>query len=250
MRKNAKCVLVALLSFCFVVNVNAAECSYEKQVELNNIASTVKATYEEVEIDTGETTIVTENTEEHKMGDVIKITKPGFAVKILNISNDIGVTIEDSYSNSKTYYYSDTDNGSLTLEAVPADDVITYTISVFGFTNDCAGTELRTITVVTPVYNSYSEYLACDNYPEYEYCQKYLTTNTDISFDKFTEGLNQYANQIENNQKVEEENTNKNSIMDFIKKNKQVIILIISVLAVISLIIIIIFMIRKKKRII
>ena len=128
MRKNAKYVLAALLMFCFAGNVNAAECSYKRQVELNDIAATIKAVYEEVEIDTGESTYyVDPETGAVDTSKIISVKNAGFNLKLLNMSENTYVVVNDvTTGNSKTYYYSDSNNGTLELGRKTADQIYTY----------------------------------------------------------------------------------------------------------------------------
>lgn len=248
MRKSAKCVLAALLTLCFAGNVNAAECSYEKQVKLGEIASTVKATYEEVEIDTGETFTALEDTSEFKAGENVKVIKPGFKVSIYNLTKDIGIKVSNDYNNTtKYYYYSDTNNGTLSLEPIVADDIVNYTIKIFAFTDDCSGIELITTNVVTPYYNRYSEYAICEEYPEYEYCQKFLSTKTDIDVKKLYEGAKSYSETLE---KKENSKKKEKSFSQFINDNKKTIIITASSIIVVALVAGTIIVIHRKKRLV
>lgn len=250
MRKNAKYILVSLLSFCFAVNVNAAECSYEKQVELNNIASTVKATYEETEIETGETYSYVDDDGIIHTDKQLAIKEKGFDVKLLNLTNDISVTVtSDDGRINKTYFYSDSNNGTVDLGKVLADKVITYTIKVYSNVDGC-NLDLRTINLVTPMYNSYSEMGFCTDYPNFEYCQEY-TTDATLNLNDFREKAENYksSHKKENNQK-EATKKNQNKFLDFIKKNKKLLIVIGSIILIAGVTTIVIIIIRKRSRLI
>ncbi len=253
MRKKLKYLLFAFLGLMLINNVNA-ECSYEEQVKLNDLASTVKATYEETEIDTGDSFVALEDAEGIKAGDVVKVLKPGFIVKIFNITDKIYINVKNSYNNeSKDYYYNDTDNGSLTLNALPADEMITYTITIRSYTETCAGQELRVANLVTPYYNEYSQYTICETYPEYENCQKFLTGNTELTFDSFMNGAKSYSEKHQENEKEEIKESKKNffnNIKDYFKKHKKIIIIIISSIVVIGIAGIIMKLVNKKKRLV
>lgn len=251
MRKNAKCVLVALLSFCFVVNVNAAECSYEKQVELNNIASTVKATYEEVEIDTGETrSYVDPETDLIDPSKQIPITEKGFKVSIVNMEEDLYVDVKnDSNNSTKTYQYTDAVDKIIDLGTYKADKVITYTITVKASKGDCAGTELRTITLVTPRYNSYSELSYCENNPNFEYCQEYIT-GEDISYEEFLKRTENYTEPEKKEEITQEKQTITDKIKEFYKKNKKMIYIISGFIVIVGVATAAIIVIKRRSRLI
>lgn len=233
MRKNAKYVLATLLMFCFAGNVNAAECSYEKQVELNNIASTVKATYEEVEIDTGQKVYdVNPNTGEVDVTKEIPYIVTGFTLKILNITKDIYISVEDD-NGKRNYYYSDTNNGTLTLNTKEADRIYTYKIKVYGATDECYAGEIRTIDVIIPMYNWYSSLAICEQAKEFQYCQKYMTSEPDINLDMFYSKINSYI--TDNKDKKNEnkkEKTIKEKIKEFYEDNKKGIIISTSAIVV------------------
>lgn len=236
MRKNAKYIkyiILSLLSFCFVVNVSAEECSYEKQVELNNIASTVKATYEEVEIDTGETTYyVNPETDEVDINKEVSVTQKGFDIKILNITDDLYITITNQNTgDSKDYYYSNSNSGTISLGVINAQEITTYSIKISAYRN-CSGQELRTINLVIPKYNEYSELAFCNENPDFQYCQKYVTSEDyDITFEQFYKAMEKYK---EENPLKEEivKKEDKDKFKEFFEKNKKVLIIAIAILIV------------------
>lgn len=247
MRKCAKYGLVTLLMFCFATSVKAEECSYEKQVELSNKAATVKATYESVDIKTGEKLIL-EDTEE-EVDDVVK----GFKVKILNITEDLMVTITDNQSNtSKSYYYSDTDKGTLTLQEQEANIVRSYTVEIKGFYEGCEGTDLRTVALIVPKYNSYSTLAICDEYPEFEYCQEYLTSGNDISVTEFLTRIDKY--QESHKSETEKKENKKQSFIDkvkeFFKKNKKAIVIVAIAVVIVGVATATILIVRRRSRLI
>jgi hypothetical protein len=252
MRKNAKFLLVSLLLLCFAVNVNAAECSYEKQVELNDIASTVKATYEEIEIDTGETeSYVDEETGLIDPDQQVPVYEKGFTVKVLNLTEDIYIEVSDDTNGlNKIFKYSDSDNGVITLGNFKADGVITYTITVRAFGGDCAGTSLRVITLVTPKYNSFSELSYCDDNPNFEYCQEYIT-GEDITYEEFINKSESYVEkETETNEQKEENKTITSKLKDFYKNNKKVIFIACGVIVIVGVATTAIIVIRRRSRLI
>ncbi|MBE6161205.1 MAG: hypothetical protein E7158_03195 [Firmicutes bacterium] len=245
MRKNAKLILAALLLFCVTTSVNAEECDYSKQVELNTEASTVKAVYEETEIDTGMTTYdVDPETDEVDYSKEIKVVQKGFNVKVMNITKNLYLTVSDDTGNVKNYYHYDANDGTIILGNVAADEIHKYTIEVGAYDDECSGKTLRTINLITPIYNEYSELGACNDYPEFQYCQKYFTTVSDLDITKFQSELENYKKKnkpkTETNEK-KEKITEK--VTDFIKRNLIVIVIIIAILGVATSVILV-----KRKR--
>lgn len=248
MRKRAKYMLATLLMFCFTVNVKAAECSYEKQVELNNIASTVKATYEEVEIDTGETKSYVDEEGIIYPDKRVPVKEKGFNVKILNITKDISVSVtSDDGAVDKTLFYSDSNNGTIDLTTTIADKVITYTIKVYSNIEDC-DLELRTIIFITPMYNPYSKYSFCEQYPNFSYCQEY-TTDTSLNLEDFINKMAIYKEEQDVNEEKNSDDKKKN-FLDFIKENKKLLIAISSIILIVGGTTTVIIIIRKRSRLI
>lgn len=249
MQKSTKCVLAALLMFCFIRNVNATECSYEKQVELNNQASTVKATYEEVEIDTGQTySYVDENDIIHE-DKQIPLKAKGFNVKILNITNDISVNVtSDDNKINKNYFYSDSNNGVIDLTTTLSDKVIAYTIKIYSNVEGC-NLELRTITLITPMYNTYSELGFCAQYPDFEYCQEY-TTDSNFNLNDFKEKSEVYKKTVKSVENDKKTKKNENKLKEFLKDNRTLLIIIGSIILIVGGSTTVIIVIRKRSRLI
>ena len=243
MRKKAKYILASLLMFCFITtSVNAEdECSYEKQVELNNLAATVKAVYEETGIDSGISYIPEEE------GDPDgEIMFPAFKVKILNLSDNIFVNIEGDGLESKSYYNSEVKNSTVELEPRLADDIYKYTIEVRGNVEGCYGEKLRTIELVVPKYNEFSEYDICKDIPGFEYCQKYTTASLEgISMAEFAKRAEDYKK----NHKSEIEKNEKKNVIKNVLKNKKVITVLI-VIAVLGVATATVLVIRRRSRLI
>lgn len=247
MRKNAKYILATLLLLCVTTSVNAEECDYAKQVELNNEASTVKAIYEETEIDTGMTTYyIDEETEEVDESKIIPLTEKGFTVKILNITENIYVHVSNDYDNTeKDYYYKDTDNGVLVLNSFASDNVYNYKITVRGNSDGCSGKELRNITLMVPKYNEFSQLSACDEYPDFQYCQKFTSSMEEITISEFQKKLDEYKKNNKSQTAIEREIKEKNDE----EKNKKMIIIAVVCLIVVGVATSVII-IRKRSRLI
>lgn len=250
MRKSAKCVLATLLMFCFAGNVKAAECSYDKQVELNNQAATVKATYEETEIDTGESTYyVDPETDAIDPNRMVTVKKRAFNIKILNLTKDIYVKVKNGDGSvNNTYYSENAINGVVNVNTVLADKVRTYEIVVYASGGGCSGKTLRTITLVIPKYNTYSELQICKDNSDFDYCQEYITTEN-VSTEEFQTGIKKF----EDDRKVEEKKENKTfleKLKDFYEDNKTVILVTGSGVIVLGVTTAAIIVVKRRSRLI
>lgn len=250
MRKNAKYILVSLLSFCFAVNVNAAECSYEKQVELNNIASTVKATYEAVDIDTGKTVSYVDEYGIIDTDRQVPVKEKGFNVKILNLTENLSIKVtNETEGTTNYYYYSDSDNGTITLSSKVADRIYTYTITVYGTKDSCEGIELRSLNLITPKYNTYSDYSFCKEYPNFDYCQEYVVDDSFNLEDFINKSAAYKETQDSKNSKDNQKDKNNNK-SNFFKENKKLLIVCGSIILIVGVTTTVIIIIRKRSRLI
>ena len=247
MRKKAKYIVTSLLLFCFATSVKAEGCPYEKQVELNKEASTVKAVYEEIEIDTGITGFIEDEPDKE-----VKLTEKGFKIKLLNVTDNISVSIVDESDEEaipEDYYSKDADeNGVITVGEIKADQIHTYKITVDakgGDTGECAGKNLRTFTLMTPMYNPYSELSVCDEYPDFQYCQEYSTSIQAIGTLEFYDKLEKYQkiskSQTELKEKAKKEKE---------KKNKKILYIAGGCILVVGVATAAIIVIRRRSRLI
>lgn len=244
MRKKAKYLLLTLLLFLVTTSVKAEECDYARQVELNTEASTVKATYEEVEIDTGETLFAVDEDGIIDTDVEVPVVKKGFNVKLLNLTKNLYVKVETDDSVNEIFNYSDSENGTLIIATVDADKVRTFKILIGSAEEDCSIGNLRTITLVTPKYNTYSQSDFCNQYPDFEYCQEF-TTNLDISYSDFLQSSDSYKQKRDDTTKVDNKEIN-----SFIKKNKKTIIIISSIVVIVGVATAAVIVIRRRSRLI
>ncbi len=251
MRKNAKYILVSLLSFCFAVNVNAAECSYEKQVELNNLAATVKATYEAVDIDSGYTVYdVNPETGEVDPTKEVPFYQKGFKVKVLNLTDELSITINnDTTGESKTYFYSDTENGTITLDAKVADQTYSYTMSIHASSGCEYESDLRSLNLITPMYNDFYGMGYCKENPDFEYCQEYIGSPLGISLNEFYEAADKYDAKKDQTKKETKENKSFISkIKEFFESNKKLVIIVVSIVIILGVATTAIIIVKRRSR--
>ena len=233
MKKKIYILLTSLLMLgCLKVNA-ASDCSYKEQAALNKEAANIKATYEEQ--------IKYHRTEGCNM-DSCSIVEYYFKISVLNLSKNFYVTVSNANDSSVEYLnYSSSNNGVISFDDRNITETNTYTFTIYSTSEtSCPGEKYRTFTLKTP---KYSEYIQCENNPEFEMCQKYV--NYDIDFYDFNEKIEAYSEQ-----KEEEEQKNNVSfiqrIFNFIDDNHNVIIIIV-VITVLAGGAITIYILKKRK---
>lgn len=210
-------VILALGILTTPIIVNAeSSCSYKEQAELNNIAANVKANYEAIDVVVGRgINPDSESTEEFDVyGRALKIN-------ILNITDDVYVKIKNNDTNEeRTYYKKDTTDGVVSFNKEDVDSVTSYKIEVYANKYSCTGDLVRTFDFVTPQYNFFSELEICNTYPEYYYCQEFITSDN-ISYDSFINNMEKLKEETKEQEKKKEEKKGLlTKIKEFYKKNK------------------------------
>lgn len=207
MRKIGVCVLAVIL---FVTNVKAAsKCSYAEQVELNELAGKVKASYEVV------------NTTAYTI-DGDEVTTEIFKVSITNLSDKFYVVVENDVEDTKkTYTHANASNGVVSFEHKDLSKVTNYTFKVFSSNNTgCKDENYKTVYLTLPRYNRFHSYSMCEGVENNSLCDKYVTTK-EINESDFYERMSS-AKSIENdddNDKTVEDN-NESGLLKFIKEYK------------------------------
>lgn len=97
--------------------------------------------------------------------------------------------------NDKTYYYSDTVNGEITLRDYYSGKV---TYSFYSNNNECLNEKLGVKTVNLPYFNGYYEFSECEGLENYKLCQRW--SKFDGTYDDFLNGISNYE---KNNSYVE-----------------------------------------------
>lgn len=246
-------VLVFLLPFSVV---KAATCDYSEQVELNNIAGTVKANYEIKDIvtdydgnpvsgiDPKDVTADSENL------TVIK----AIYLNILNVTDDIYFRIKSDQDLDKTYYFNDLENGSLILNSGMLEKIINYQIIIYSNRANCSGTELRKIDIVTPKENPYSKMSMCQDLKSLDYCKEYITAPFYQSDSEIQNTIqNKFTEQKQKEQIKKDEEEKKigfwEKIKDFIVTNKIYFFLAIGIIAIIGVVAIVIVIKKRRSRV-
>lgn len=84
-------------------------------------------------------------------------------VKVEGLTENTFVTIVNDYDNVvKEYYYSDTENGVLTLNSPYIYKRVRYIINVYTVDRECNSEPINTFYLKTDMYNMYSRYDICE----------------------------------------------------------------------------------------
>ena len=111
-----------------------------------------------------------------------------FDITLTNIQSDMYII---DNSDKKTYYYSDTVNGVLTLYDYGSGKV-SYTI--YSNNSECLNEKLAVKTVNLPYYNSFYNYPECEGIEEYKLCQKWI--KYDGGYRNFLKSVTQYKEKL------------------------------------------------------
>jgi len=201
--------------------VNAASCSLEEQVQVNNEAGAVNATAEPFQYSYYATNSETDEEEE-----VVAYTG---MIYVNNITENIYVIVSSSDDISNKYTYSDAIDGTITINTGGMGSVKAYTVSVYAVNTKCDKSAIRELTVTVPRRNSYHDLSLCNDNPDYLYCQEF-TTLDDIDYVSFYNGVSDYAS----SKKKAEDEERKSGVFEeatsFIKTNWLVILFIIIII--------------------
>ena len=109
--------------------------------------------------------------------EYVDIYIKGFNINLINVTKDIYVKVTNNKDNNEHVFKNDGQNdGIYTFQTKKSDEMVTYTIEIYANKYDCAGELIRKYTMITPMYNSYSEFQTCKDNPEFYYCQEFIST--------------------------------------------------------------------------
>ena len=223
------------MSLLYISNVDALSCSSSEAKDLNTVASYVKASYEL--IDRSEQKEISYN------GQTKTYTQPNysFEITIYNISKEIYVKLKNDIIEEDTIIdVNIAKDGNYTFANNDFGRIYKYTIDIMSANENCYGQKVKTITLIKPKYNAYSEYTYCSNSSNY-YCQKFTTKELNIKDDDdFFKKI-----KVNNSSNLPTTTTTKTPVISIIKDN---IILYASVFACTVLICIGILIVLKKRR--
>ena len=176
-------------------------------------------------------------------------------VDIRNLTEDMYLIVNSNNALSKQknlkLTIKDVKDGVLTYFTEYTNDLITYTIKVYSSKGDCADELFREFEFKTPIYNRFSAMDICDNYPNFKYCQKYITEDRPTQ-QEFQVALAAYQKEnkvttandgeiISSN--LEEHNVEKNE-----KEQEYLMYVIVGAIALVIIIgIVVVILLNKKK---
>lgn len=171
--------LLCILSF--KLNVFAA-CDYETQVKLATEAANVNMTYEIkkeiINIYTGE--VAPEATEEDVDFDGDYAYQNYIYITLMNLTENIYIELTGTNGFSQNYYYEDSENGTIIINGGIGEEIVTYKALIKSTNNECSETSLRSLELITPKKNPYSDLMACQDVKEY-YCEPFVTYEIDLN---------------------------------------------------------------------
>lgn len=232
-------LFVILLSFIFVINVNA-ECSYQERKELLNEAKAVDIGYD----------IITETKEEIGVnpdsGEEMVSTMEEYTIKfsVANLSDNLYIRYYNLFDNEEHYIIKDDlVNGIYFFEDKDYLNLYTYYFEFRSNNNNCLGDVFSTRKIVKPAYNSFEMFSVCDyeEMKDYKYCQKFITKYFDINENEFITMATEYYESL--NKDNDNDNGNDVDIIQVIKNNWYYGVAIIGVIIVI----VVVLLIRKKR---
>ena len=152
--------------------------------------------------------------------DVIK-------VYITNITEDLYVKVSDKLSGqTKTYQYSDTDKGTLTIVQDDIFSINNYTIEVYSSAKtSCPDTKLYTLYQATPMFNVISTYDICQGAEDFYLCHEYLSVEPQVTESYDTLILQYKEGKInEDGDPSKPDEKEKKTFGEFVKKHKGIFI--------------------------
>ena len=223
-------ILVIALSF---VNVKALSCNSSDNNMLNKAAYRVKVDYEVVDNSKKEQVSVHGNSTNYYLPNY------KFIISIYNLDSPfIYVKVTDSFNGNIDYISADMANdGIYSFSDYNFNDINTYTFTIISATGQCVDETIKTLTLVKPKYNVFSEYDYCKDSKMY-YCQKFITS--DLSFVD-EQGFFKTINVSSSDNNKEEYSLIKN-----LNNNKKIIIAAFIITVFISLIIIVIHKLKTR----
>lgn len=173
---NVFLVLVLFLCVFSYQTVKAATCDYKYRAEAAKTAKNVTASYEIKTNESGGTYV---------------------AITVYNVVDDIYVNYSSSggssYDSPKNIFkYDLPESGVYVINDYDNENIKKYTFKVYSMNPECKNL-LRSFTLTKPKYNVYSELAECDYYEveDYLYCQKWITTNFNMSESAIVERINE-----------------------------------------------------------
>ena len=233
-------ISIFIITFISFNNVYALSCSNSEVKDLNATASYVKASYEVFDKSTKKEFVYNDNSK------IYSFPNYSFEITLYNITEDIYVNVKDDITKKEiSVNYSNIRDGKYVITNDDFGRIYKYTFEIMSAKSDCYGQKVKTITLVKPKYNAYSEYTYCENSSIY-YCQKFVEKDLNIKDDSdFLSKIkvNNAANAPSEETQLEEE-----TAYNLIIKNPIIYLTIFGSVIVITVLAIVFIRIRNKKK--
>ena len=212
--KQIKYVFFALICMCVTPLITHAECDYQRQAELSRLASNVQFSYN-------------------------YDSNMNFTINITNVTDDIYV----SYLNPSTLSYESLYGaGEKNIQVVSGTSL---KFVIYSNDHNCPGEELMTKYITTPNYNVFSNYDECKQYPNFKYCQVWLSTS--ITHEQFQSEFNNYTKSVESNKKSQvDKSAFWDEIVTFFEDNTPILIFGAVLIGILIITIIVVKLLRRK----
>lgn len=239
MMKKIKYVLFTSVLLGVATTVNAAStCPNTALYQEKQRVSEVTVDYEPIEI-------------EDESEDCLETCKEEYLLITLhNVPDDISVDVKslnETFSRFTLPATQKNENNELQMKDDNANEIKRYEFTIKSASADCYGETLKTLTLNTPMYNSFADVASCNAYPDFKYCNRYV--NFDISSltkDEFTKSFEKYI------EEEEKENKKEDSVVEEAKElvSKYWYIAIIIIVIIVGIIIAMVITKRRKKSVI
>lgn len=230
-------IFTYFLTFLFVFNVKA-ECSYQERKDLLNAAKNVDI-YFSVETEEREFIGINPNTDE----ETTYMKKYNFFnLNISGLTQDLFIKIINNKNNDEIIVnYEDLKDGTYILRNDNTTDLIKYYIYFYSLNDNCFAENVHKKTINKPKENGVYYYSVCTNekVSEHEYCKQFIDKDFKLNEYEMVTKLNE----IIDDNKVKDDNSNIKNIGDFITNYWYYIVIFVIAISL-SMIIIII---RKKR---
>jgi len=174
-RKIIIALFILFVGISNVFSLNYGGCSYSEVSRLKSLVNNINISYDYREIN----------------------NKIYFDVTINNITPDMYFY---DYFNNKTYYYSDTNSGEITIYGYTDYYGYQNKYKFYSALNNCYGISIGSKYYNIPTYNRFYSDPICSDIPNFNLCQKFIQNN--YSYDEFIKLANEYK---ANKDKTEEE---------------------------------------------
>lgn len=242
MRKYIYFIAAICFMCVFSGRVLASNCPKDLSRDLTKEAYYVKVNYEIIDRSTyKEITIEDAKT-------TFKIPRYEFNISIYNITDKIYAVVSNNLDDDAIIvHFSNTENGIYTFVDKDYGKIRKYEINIYSADESCIDKKLKTIKLIKPMYNAYSEYTYCKGSSNF-YCQKFTKNELNLK------GNEDFLSKIKVNNIRRSEETKKEekkevkSFLDIIIGNWQMYAGIFAGTIVSSLILLIILKRRKTKK--